>query len=312
MTGQALAVETKQLPFVTIALITYNKQSTIHQCLESLFMIDYPRSKFEVVAVDGGSSDSTLNILRSYPVSITVEKRKNRGFARNTAVEHSKGDIVAFIDADCIATTSWLIEHVRIHEDPKILVVGGSVLQGGIRSLPATIYHDTYFAGQSPNLPRRVTWDIATCNASFKRTTFWRVGLFPEINRGEDTLLCWQALKKGFMVVYDPGPEVVHLHENTDLRTLFKRSWEQGYADREIQQAFGANSPFRLPRNLFSILLFTPSLVLARFVRYFTGLLRSQDGRTSLLNIPVLVATSILWTLGYLSASRNLGRTIGS
>jgi glycosyltransferase involved in cell wall biosynthesis len=304
-------LESKESPFVSIALITFNKKSTIQACLESLYSLDYPRSRYEVVVVDGGSNDGTLSVLRSYPLSIIIETRKNRGLARNTAIEHSKGDIIAFIDADCLAEPSWLKEHVLVHEDPKVLIVGGSVLQGGDLSLPARIYHETYFAAQSPTLSRRVTWDLATCNASFKRNTFWQVGLFPEIERGEDSLLCWQTLRKGYTVLFDPGPAVVHLHEQISFPTLFKRNLEQGYADREIQQAFGSTSPFKLPRRFVAAALLAPSLVLARFGRYFTELFRNGKGRVSIITIPVLIGISILWTAGYLSASRRLGGSHG-
>ncbi len=257
--------------------------------------------------MDGGSDDGTLDILHSYPVKIILQTRKNRGLARNTAVEHAKGDIVAFIDADCLAMPNWLREHAMIHEDPNILIVGGSVTQGGDFSLPAKIYHETYFGAQSPSVSRRITWDLATCNASFKRTTFWQVGLFPEINRGEDSLLCWQTLKKGYMVVYDPGPKVVHLHEQIGFRTLFKRTREQGEADREIQEAFGPVSPFRLPRRFLVALFLAPSLMFARFGRYFTGVFRNQRQQLSILTLPVLIGISVLWTIGYVSSSLRMG-----
>lgn len=306
---QTTLVQKDNLPFITIALITFNKKSTIRQTLRSLSSLDYPRSRYEIIAVDGGSRDGTIEILRDYGVSIIEQPGKNRGVARNTAVQHSKGDIIAFIDADCLATTSWLKDHVSIHEDQKVLVAGGSVLLGGDYSLSARIYHETYFAAQSPALPRRITWDLATCNVSFKRTTFWEVGLFPEINRGEDALLCWQVLGNGYIVLFDPIPRVVHLHEHLDFRALFKRTIEQGYADREIQQAFGSHSPFRLPRGFYLSALLGPSLVTARFLRYFVEVSRSRQKESLILKIPILMGTSILWVIGYLAASHNLGTT---
>lgn len=305
---QSTLTQTKEVPFVTVALITFNKRSTVEHCLKSLFSLDYPNSRYEILAVDGGSIDGTLDVLRRFRVNTIIETKKNRGLARNIAVRHARGDIVAFIDADCLATRSWLKDHVSIHGDPRVLVVGGSVIRGGHDSLPARIYHETYFAGQSPTLPRRITWDLATCNASFKRSTFWQIGLFPEIDRGEDSLLCWDVLRKGSIVLYDPVPRVVHLHEQMNFRTLFRRTIEQGHADREIQQAFGKRSPFKLPRSLFTALLLGPSLVLLRFLRYFVELASSTQRQLSIPNIPILMGTSILWTLGYLTATRELGR----
>jgi glycosyltransferase involved in cell wall biosynthesis len=291
---------TNELPFVSVALITFNKKSTIEQCLKSLFSLDYPKSKYEVVVVDGGSTDGTFEIMRDFPVSLIIETRKCRGLARNAAVKNSRGDVIAFIDADCLASKTWLRDHVTAHRDPRVVAVGGSVLQGGDFSMPTRIFHETYFAAQSPTLRRRVTWDLATCNASFKRNTFRDVGLFPEIDRGEDTLLCWEALRKGYQVVYDPSPRVIHIHDRITFGSLLKRSMEQGEADREIQGAFGNESPFKLPRKFLPAALLTPSLAIARFVRYFSHLYRSPERQLFLLQLPVLIANSLLWTLGYL------------
>ncbi len=305
-----IAQETVQvsedLPFVSIALITFNEKTNIAECLRSLYVLEYPQSKYEVVVVDGGSTDGTLEILKGFPVSIVVDTRKCRGVARNTAVDSAKGDIIAFIDADCLATPSWLKEHVRIHRNHPVLVVGGSVLHGGDRSLPTRIYHDTYFAAQLPSVVRRITWDLATCNASFKRATFRDVGLFPEMDRGEDSLLCWEGLRKGYEVVYDPTPQVVHVHERITFRSLFRRSREQGYADREIQAAFGNPSPFKLPKTFSLALLLALSLVLARFLRYLTQLAASPSKGKVVLYSPPLFGAALFWTLGYLKAALNL------
>jgi mycofactocin glycosyltransferase len=303
--GQETVQVSENFPFVSIALITFNERTNIAECLRSLYVLDYPQSRYEVLVVDGGSTDGTLETMRRFPVSIIIDTRKCRGVARNTAVNNAKGDIIAFIDADCLATPSWLKEHVKIHRNKSVLVAGGSVLQGGDWSLPTRIYHETYFAAQLPSVPPRITWDLATCNASFKRTTFRDVGLFPEMDRGEDSLLCWKALRKGYNVVYDPSPQVVHVHERITFRSLFGRSREQGSADREIQVAFGDTSPFRLPRRFLLALLLTPSLVLARFLRYLTQLARSPRNEKTVLYSPPLFGAALFWTLGYLRAAHN-------
>jgi glycosyltransferase involved in cell wall biosynthesis len=293
----------KEPPFVSIALITFNEKTNITECLRSLYDLDYPQTRYEVVVVDGGSTDGTLETLRRFPVTLIIDTRKSRGVARNTAVKNAKGDIIAFIDADCRATSTWLKEHVKVHRNPSVLVVGGSVLQGGDSSPPTRIYHETYFAAQLPSVPRRITWDLATCNASFKRATFQAVGLFPEMDRGEDSLLCWQVLKKGYEVIYDPSPQVVHVHERMTLRSFFRRCGEQGYADRELQAAFGSRSPFKLPKTVGLTMILTPSLVLARFFRYLTQLTASPDRKKTLLYSPPLFGAALFWTVGYLRAA---------
>jgi GT2 family glycosyltransferase len=297
----------QNLPFVSIAIITLNSSSTIQQCLQALTSLEYPKHQYEIVVVDGGSTDGTMDLLRKFPVRLVVEKRRNRGIARNTAVDNCRGQIVAFTDADCIPLRSWLTDHVSVHRDPRILVVAGPVLQGGDFGLPTTIYHETYFATQSPHTPRRKTWEIASANASFKTSTFKTVGLFPELDRGEESLLSWKVLQAGFNVVFDPGPKVVHLHRHMDYRSLFKRSWDEGYSDRGLQSAFGKASPFHLPKHFAAVLMLSAPLLIARATRYFVKLLIGGYREiNTLISIPILLTASFYWLHGYVTASRTL------
>ena len=296
-----------QSPFVSVAVITLNCVSTIQKCLQALVELQYPKDRFEIVIVDGGSTDGTTEVLQRFPVRIVVDARRNRGVARNTAVDNCRGQIIAFTDADCTPLKSWLSDHVSAHSDPRILVVAGAVLQGGDFGLPATIYHQTYFATQSPTTSRRKTWEIASANASFKTTTFKLVGPFPELDRGEESLLSWRVLQAGFDVVFDPSPRVVHLHMQMSYRSLFKRSRDEGYSDRYLQTAFGDASPFRLPRDFWLALVFLPSLSIARAGRYMIKMLAGGYNRSdTLISIPALLAASFYWLLGYIHAARNL------
>ena len=298
----------KDMPFVSVAIITLNSRSTVQQCLQALTSLDYPKDRYEIVIVDGGSTDGTTDLLRRFPVRVVLDKRRNRGMARNTAINNCKGKIVAFTDADCIPLRSWLTDHVSIHGDPHVLVAAGSVLQGGDLGLPTTIYHETYFATQSPHTPRRKTWEIASANASFKASTFSTVGPFPELDRGEESLLSWRVIQAGFEVVFDPSPKVIHIHPRMSYRSLFGRSWDEGYSDRCLQSAFGENPPFHLPRSFAAVLALSPSLSIARAGRYFVKLLLGgYNNIDTLISIPVLLAASFYWLHGYMTASRHGG-----
>ncbi|HVH15886.1 MAG TPA: glycosyltransferase [Candidatus Angelobacter sp.] len=295
-------------PFVSVAIITLNSRSTIQKCLEALINLEYPRQRYEIVIVDGGSTDGTTELLKEFPVRVVVDRQRNRGTARNIAIDNCGGQIIAFTDADCVPLKSWLTDHVLIHQDPHVLVVAGSVLQGGDFGLPTTFYHETYFATQSPHTARRKTWEIASANASFKTSTFKVVGHFPLLDRGEESLLAWKVIRAGFDVIFDPTPKVVHLHRAMSYRSLFQRSWDEGYSDRCLQSAFGEASPFRLPEGFGPTLMFSLPLLIARAGRYFVKLLIGGFKNIhTLISIPILIAASLWWVRGYLAAARNGG-----
>lgn len=115
------------LPFVTIAIITYNVKRTLRQCLESVFKLDYPRNKYEVIIVDAGSKDDTLDIARDFPVEkIIIEDECTRGRGRNICIQEARGEIIAMVDADEILPKDWLKHVVRYFEDSQVAHVAGA------------------------------------------------------------------------------------------------------------------------------------------------------------------------------------------
>lgn len=94
----------------------YNVEKYLRQCLDSLFAQDY--SEFDIIAVDDGSSDKTIDILNEYSAShnnLKVLQQKNQGasVARNNAVKNSDADFIVFIDSDdYISSASFLSDLV--------------------------------------------------------------------------------------------------------------------------------------------------------------------------------------------------------
>jgi len=87
---------------LSIILPTYNNDQTIKECLTSIFNQDFPTEDFEVLFLDGGSSDNTLRIADKFPVKILENKKRNEEAARILGISKAKGEILCFIDADNI------------------------------------------------------------------------------------------------------------------------------------------------------------------------------------------------------------------
>mgnify|MGYP001573187452 CR=1 FL=1 len=95
---------------LSIVIPTYNNELTIKECLESIFLQDFPKQDFEVLFIDGGSTDNTLNIAKKYPVKVLKNKKRNEESARILGIKMAKGEILCFIDADNILTEKNWIE----------------------------------------------------------------------------------------------------------------------------------------------------------------------------------------------------------
>ncbi|MFN4245650.1 MAG: glycosyltransferase [Brevinematia bacterium] len=88
------------LPIISVCLPTYNNAKTIGKCLETIFDQNYPPERLEVIVIDGGSTDETLLIVEKYNVKFLSNPYRIEEKGRVIGINNSRGDIIAFIDAD--------------------------------------------------------------------------------------------------------------------------------------------------------------------------------------------------------------------
>ena len=222
-------------PPASIIVPVLNAEETIRDLLDSLMKLDYDGRKLEIIIVDGGSTDKTQEIAKSYPVRLIVEKRRGLNIARNTGVKNSNGEIILFTDSDCVVPEDWVKKIVRNFRDESVGCVGGTVER----------YQDDFlsrYADESimPVLrnfkEHKVLKDVeppmdypAGCNMAFRREVFEKVGGFDEEIRygfDEDELI-ERACKAGYKMILDPEAVVKHKHRS-NLISLLRRTFTYG------------------------------------------------------------------------------------
>ena len=107
-------------PRISIIVPVYNGEGVIEECIESLLALESPPQQREILVVDNGSTDGTTAILERYPVTCLAEARRGSTAARNAAVAHARGEIVAFTDADCVVAADWADVIERVFDDIEI------------------------------------------------------------------------------------------------------------------------------------------------------------------------------------------------
>lgn len=100
-------------PFFSICIATFNVEKTISACLESIF--SQSETDFEVIVIDGASSDGTLTVLRKYQDSIHLVSERDKGIsdAWNKAIAIAKGEWLFFMGADDRLASSDVLSKVR-------------------------------------------------------------------------------------------------------------------------------------------------------------------------------------------------------
>lgn len=223
------------LPFLSIIIPVLNVARTVRDLMDSLMELDYPRDRMEVLAVDGGSTDGTREIVREYPVRLLDQEGRGLNAARNTGLKYSRGEIVAFTDGDCVVPPNWPRAIARNFQDPRVSFVGGT-LQGYDKSEPLSVYLDETFFQVSPFFRWRTeTTDLhllhfpAGANMAFRKRVLERINFFDErIVYGFDDLEPVEKLGlRGFRIVLDPDVMVWHQHRTT-LRAMLKQHFNYG------------------------------------------------------------------------------------
>ena len=112
-------------PVVSVIIPARNEEKWIAACLESVLRDSF-RDK-EIIVVDDGSEDGTVEILTRFPVTVVRnEKPVGPSSARNIGVGKARGQIIVFIDAHCIVEDAqWTAKFLRFFGDPEVGAVAG-------------------------------------------------------------------------------------------------------------------------------------------------------------------------------------------
>jgi O-antigen biosynthesis protein len=232
-------------PRVSVVVCAYNAERTMEACLASLEKLNYP--DYEVVVVNDGSTDRTLEISERFPYCrIISQPNKGLSVARNVGANAATGEIVAYTDSDCVADPDWLTYLVAKMETAQLMACGGPNFPPPENSLvPAAV-------AVSPGGPTHVLLSddvaehIAGCNMAFRRDVLLRMGGFDPVYRaaGDDVDICWRFQDAGYTIGFSPAAVVWHFRRNTVKAYIGQ---QRGYGKAEA--LVYSKHPFRF--NLF-------------------------------------------------------------
>lgn len=213
-------------PMVSVVIATYNDRERLQDCLGSIADQSYPSDKYEIIAVDDGSTDGTIEaVRRAFPaVRLIVKSHTGADDSRNHGIAAAKGEIIALTDSDCTVPRDWISSIVRAIAGNAGAVVGGRILHSG--SLWARLVGVSEFGGYVGTSPRDVAV-IPSCNLGAKRRVFEEILFDPRLVFEGDVLICHYLKRTGRRVVFVPEI-VVHHHPSDTAGASLRRARRYG------------------------------------------------------------------------------------
>jgi cellulose synthase/poly-beta-1,6-N-acetylglucosamine synthase-like glycosyltransferase len=227
-------MNTEDLPFVSVIVPVFNGSRTLRKCLEAVTGQAYPGSSYEVIVVDNKSTDQSRAIASSCPgVKLLRQDSIQSSYAsRNLGSAQARGEILVFMDADCIPSPDWLLNLVIPFADRGVLAVGGTVLDVEPANLVEIFIQETNLLRKYQSAENQYFKPLITANVAIRKTAFDALGGFNEnLYTGGDIDLAWRAqLKYGDCVRYSAEAVVFHRHRST-LKNMFRQYRRHGFGE---------------------------------------------------------------------------------
>ena len=171
-------------PFISVVVCAFNEEKLLADCLAGLSEQRYPDDRYEILIIDDESTDKTFEISERFIASLSPDGVRARvarivhgglSVARNSGIQLSEGEIIAFIDGDAVADPDWLVEL------SKPFLSGADYVGGRIDCLNSESWV-AMFLQRTRNRqffgPKVFSDHCIGCNMAFRREVFDAVGGF--------------------------------------------------------------------------------------------------------------------------------------
>jgi cellulose synthase/poly-beta-1,6-N-acetylglucosamine synthase-like glycosyltransferase len=197
------------IPTVTLIISAYNEAGVIDAKLQNALSLEYPTQQFEILVVSDASTDGTDAIVESFASRgvklLRVRERQGKTAGLNTALQHARGEIIVFSDANILYRKDAIRQLVRNFADPTIGCVTGNSCYAKNSDSAAYIQENNYW--QYEQTIRRLESQLGSAvggdGAIFAiRKTLYRVLPPDSIN---DLVIPLQIVARGYRAIFEPS-----------------------------------------------------------------------------------------------------------
>ena len=219
------------LPAVSIILLTKNSQHYLREILQAIYS-QATSHGFEVIAVDSGSQDSTLDILAEYPVRLfqIPPEEFNHGETRNLGARqaHPSSQYLVYLTHDATPATPYWLENllVAVNESPQVAGAFSRHLPRPTCPLPMArlLAEEWEQSGMPTRVVKRFTdpddyerrrayYAWFSNSSSCLRKDVWQQFSFARVEFAEDAEWADRVLRAGYTLIYEPSSTIIHSHD---------------------------------------------------------------------------------------------------
>ena len=200
-----------QSSLVSVVVPTYRDWPALCSCLGALAGQSTPGHCFEIIVVENAGESPPGDFLLPDNARLVHEVAPGSYAARNRGIAESRGEVLAFLDADCIPASGWLqggLECLQANPDAGLVAGNIELSYAAPRLTPAECFEKAYAFRQKQNVADGVA---VTANLFVRRSVFDEVGLFNAgMMSGGDFEWTRRATSRGHRLVYCEDAVVHH------------------------------------------------------------------------------------------------------
>lgn len=234
-------VNKRELPFVSALLVTKNERDFIRLSLLSLINQTYPKSRYEIIVVDGYSDDGTIDVIldlqkkystKDFSIRLLKNEKQILSSGWNLGIKAANGDFVLRIDAHATAASDYIEKCVETMSRVDAVCVGGKLitksLSDGNEAVPLVLSSPFGVGNAAGRVSNKEGYVDTAAFCMYRKDIFEKAGFFNEkMVRNQDIEMHGRIRKVGGRCYFNPDIKVTYYSRNT-FRKMLTQAYENG------------------------------------------------------------------------------------
>ena len=300
---------------ITVGIIVKNEEEHIKETINSVLNNNFPKDKYEILIVDGNSTDKTQNIIKNLMrfnknIRLIIEpwEKGTHGKARNLLADNAKGKYVAFTDGDCIVKKNWLTVLFNFIEkerkiNNKVIAVGGirkpiktdNWKENLINNIMSTFFGSGGSKGfMSTN--KKYVDSVPNYNSIYLTKIIQKERYSDNIGVGEDYEFNMRLNKEGYKIAFSKEAIIYH-HQEKSILSFLRQIYNYGKAQTVVYRSIKRVRFFAIISTIF---------VIGLIVGFFVSFINSIFFTVYLIGIGIYLFIDLFYTLSTLLRTKKL------